>query len=176
MEFIFETIYDQKGVSVMAKALRKTIRKKRSKRTRIFGAIIVLCAIMLTIPEEGEEFIVTGSMIATWVTVGIMTLTLLFEDKINGYIARKRMLTGMHKSITTFKEDCYTSETELGKTEFYYNNIHVLAETDEYFVFLFKPNHAQIYDKKGMKQGSLDEFRSFIEQKTEKEFQRISGK
>ena len=28
MEYIFETKYDQKGISVMAEALRKTIRKK----------------------------------------------------------------------------------------------------------------------------------------------------
>ena len=31
MEFIFETNYDQKGITVMAKALRKTIRKKRKQ-------------------------------------------------------------------------------------------------------------------------------------------------
>ena len=35
MEFIFETNYDQKGISAMAEALRKTVRKKRSKRTHI---------------------------------------------------------------------------------------------------------------------------------------------
>ena len=28
MEFVFETMYNQKGISVMAAVLRKTIRKK----------------------------------------------------------------------------------------------------------------------------------------------------
>ena len=102
-----------------------------------------------------------------------MALTLLFEDKLNGYIARKRMLPGMDKSLVTFKEESYLSETAVGKTEFYYNNINTIAETDEYFVFIFNQNHAQIYDKNGLKKGTIEGFRDFIIQKTEKEIQRI---
>lgn len=171
MEFIFETKYDQKGITTMAKALRKTIRKKRSRRSHIFGIIIILCAILLSLPEKGEAFVITGNLVITWVAV--MAVTLLFEDKLNGYIARKRMLPGMDKSLVTFKEDSYLSETAVGKTEFYYNNINTIAETDEYFVFIFNQNHAQIYDKKGTKEGTIEGFRAFITQKTEKEIQRI---
>lgn len=173
MEFIFETNYDQKGITTMAKALRKTIRKKRSKRSHIFGIIIILCAIMLSLPEKGEAFVITGSLVVTWIAVAVMTVTLLFEDKLNGYIARKRMLPGMDKALVTFKEESYLSETAVGKTEFYYNNIHTLAESDEYFVFIFNQNHAQIYDKSGLKEGSLEEFKKFITEKTGKEMQRI---
>ena len=62
MEFIFETNYDQKGITVMAKALRKTIRKKRSKRSHIFGIIIIICAILLSIPDKNEEFVITMNL------------------------------------------------------------------------------------------------------------------
>jgi len=41
MEFRFETVYNQKAFTSMAKALRKTIRKKRSKRSHIFGWMVV---------------------------------------------------------------------------------------------------------------------------------------
>ena len=173
MEFIFETNYDQKGITAMAKALRKTIRKKRSKRSHIFGIIIIICAILLSLPDKNEVFVITMNLVVTWIAVAVMAITLLFEDKINGYIARKRMLTGMEKSIVTFKEESYLSETAVGKTEFYYNNIHTLAESDKYFVFIFNQNHAQIYDKNGLKEGSLEEFRKFITEKTGKEMQRI---
>lgn len=173
MEFIFETNYDQKGITVMAKALRKTIRKKRSKRSHIFGIIIILCAILLSISDKNEEFVITMNLVVTWIAVMVMTVTLLFEDKLNGYIARKRMLPGMEKSIVTFQEESYLSETAVGKTEFYYNNINTIAETDEYFVFIFNQNHAQIYDKKGLKEGTIEGFRDFITQKTEKEIQKI---
>jgi len=173
MEFIFETNYDQKGITAMAKALRKTIRKKRSKRSHIFGAIIILCAILLSLPEKGEAFVITVNLVVTWIAVVVMVFTLLFEDRINGYIARRRMLPGMDKSIVTFKEESYLSETAVGKTEFYYNNIHTLVESDDYFVFIFNQSHAQIYDKKGLKEGSLEGFRNFITEKTGKEIQRI---
>ena len=154
MEFVFETNYDQKGITAMAKALRKTIRKKRRKRSHIFGIIIILCAILLSIPDKNEAFVITTNLVVTWIAVGVMVLTLLFEDKMNGYIARKRMLPGMEKSIVTFQEESYLSETAVGKTEFYYNNINTLVETDEYFVFIFNQNHAQIYDKNGMTKGN----------------------
>ena len=40
MKFTFETEYNTKTMSVMAKALRKTIRKKHSRRSHIFGWIV----------------------------------------------------------------------------------------------------------------------------------------
>lgn len=173
MEFIFETNYDQKGISAMAEALRKTVRKKRSKRTHILGWLIILFAILISIPVKGEEFVLETRMIITWIVVLIMAITLIFEDKINGYIAKKRMLTGMDKAKTTFKEENYIIETNIGKTEFYYENIKEIAETDDYFVFVFDQSHAQIYAKKGIASGNVDDFRKFIIEKTEKKIQEI---
>ena len=97
----------------------------------------------------------------------------IFEDKINGYIAKKRMVTGLDKAKTTFKEEKYISETKIGKTEFYYENIKELAETEDYFVFVFDQSHAQIYAKKGIASGNIDDFRKFIIEKTEKKIQEI---
>lgn len=173
MEFIFETNYDKKSLSTMAEILRKTIRKKRNKRTHILGWLVILFAILISIPSEGEEFIIDAKTIITWVVVIIMALTLIFEDKINGYIARKRMLAGTEKATTTFKEESYSSETKIGKSEFYYKNIKEITETDDYFVFVFDQSHAQIYDKKSISSGTVDEFREFIARKIEKEVQRI---
>ena len=47
MEFQFETRYDQKGLNALARALRKTIRKKRSRRSHIFGWCIVALDVLL---------------------------------------------------------------------------------------------------------------------------------
>lgn len=173
MKFVFETLYDAKGVAVMAEALRKTIRKKKSRRSHILAVLIILCAILLSLPGKDETFELTFRFVITWLVVPVMIVTLLFEDRLNGYFARKRMLTGMEKATATFGEESYISETAVGKTEFYYDNINVIAETDEYFVFIFTPNYAQIYDKNGMLEGTPEEFRRFIVEKTEKEIQRI---
>ena len=54
-----------------------------------------------------------------------------------------------------------------------YHRADFSVGTDEYFVFIFNQNHAQIYDKNGLKEGTVEGFRNFITRKTEKEIQRI---
>lgn len=173
MEFVFETIYDQKGIAVMAEALRKTIRKKKSKKQHVWAILIIILAVMLSVPKNNEEFVITFNLVITWIAVVVMVMAFIFQDKINGYFARKRMITGMEKSITTFKDDSYVSETNIGKTEFYYTNILEIVENNDYFIFIFDKSHAQIYDKNGITKGNIDEFRNFITKKTDKEIQVI---
>lgn len=173
MEFKFETAYNQEAITVMAKALRKTVRQKRSRRSHIFGVIVVIFALLLTLPLGDREFVLDFNTIITWIAAAIILFVLLFEDKINGYVAKKRMLPGLDKATVTFYEDCYCSETEIGKSEFKYNNIILLAETADYFVFVFSQSHAQIYDKKSIEGGTIEEFREFIKGVTGKEIYSI---
>ena len=43
-----------------------------------------------------------------------------------------------------------------------------MAETKDYFVFLFSKNHAQVYDKRTLTGGTAEEFRAFMQEKTGK--------
>ena len=173
MEFKFETAYNQEAITAMAKALRKTVRSKKSHRSHIFGVIVVIMAILLTLPIGDKEFVLNFKTIITWLVAAVLIFVLLFEDKINGYMARKRMLPGLAQSIVTFREDSYYSETEVGNSEFKYHNIISLAETSDYFVFLFSQNHAQVYDKKSIAGGTMEEFREFIRNVTGRNIQNI---
>ena len=103
MEFIVETAYDQKAIAMMAKALRKTTRSKSSKRSHIFGIAVMILAVVLTLPIGEKEFVLDFRTIFTWAIAAIIFFTLIFEDSINGYVARKRMLPGLAKSTVTFK-------------------------------------------------------------------------
>lgn len=168
-EFTFETTYNQKAMTTMARALRKTVRKKHSRRSHIFGWIITVLAVLLVLPIGEREVVFNFRTVITWAVIVIIVATLLFEDWINGYIARKRMLPGTAFALCTFGEDDYVSETKAGKTEWKYENIETIAETKDYFVFLFGKNHAQVYDKSSLQGGSIEEFRTFLMKKTEKE-------
>jgi len=169
MEFTFETNYGQKATTTMARVLRKTLTRKHSRKSHIFGWIIMIFAILLTLPIGDKVFTLDMKTIITYLVILILFLVLIFEDNINGYIARKRMLKGTDKSKVTFSETSYYSETEMGNTEWKYDNIGILAETKDYFVFIFSPSHAQLYDKQSMSGGTVEEFKIFIQDKTQKE-------
>ena len=169
MQFTFETNYNQKTLSVMAKCIRKVARKAKSKRSHLFGWIVVALALFLSF--------VNGKKILTWMVAAIIVITLFFEDYINGYFAKKRLLKGTEKAASVFDTaaDTFTSETAVGKSEFTYDRIMHIAETDDYFVFIFSENHAQIYDKKSCTGGSIEEFKRFLSEKTGKPVVTVKG-
>ena len=173
MEFRCETAYDQQAIATMAKALRKTARRKRSRRSHILGAILIVAAILLTLPLGGKEFVLDSRTVITWLVAAVLLFTLLFEDKLNGYIARKRMLPGLASATVTFHENGYHSETEIGSSDFKYSTVAMLAETEDYFVFVFSPSHAQIYSKKSLTGGTVEEFRAFLTTATGREIQKV---
>ncbi len=169
MIFTFETDYDQKALSVMAKCLRKTARKARSRRSHIFGWIVIVLAVLLSFASGEEGFAVNFKNVITWIAAAVILITLIFEDRLNGYFAGKRMLKGTEKAIASFdteQTDMFSSETSVGKSEFSYEKIIMIAETSGYFVFVFSANHAQVYDKSSLTGGTESEFRRFIGEKT----------
>lgn len=165
MEFIFKTDYTAKSMAVIAKALRKTIRKKHSRRTRIFGVIIFLIGLFFS---WVDGFTFDLASIITYLAMVTVALTIIFEDKINGYVAKKKMLPGTENSEVTFNDDGFCSVTPMASSNWNYDKISLIVETKDYFVFIFSLNHAQLYDKNNLTGGTVDEFRNFIEEKTEK--------
>lgn len=173
MEFTFQTKYNQKAMKEMAKGVRKTIRRKRNLRSRIFGFAICILGMTLTLIPGEQGLTVDFSSVLTWIAVTIMGVVLIWEDSINGYLARKRLLPGTELSTTVFHADGYESASEFGTSEWGYDKIVEVAETKEYFVFVFSISHAQVYDKASLTGGTLDEFREFIQRKTEKEIAEV---
>lgn len=171
MKYTFETLYNQEALTVMAKCLRKTVRRKKSKRSYIFGWIVVILAVILSVASDAESFAIDFKKVITWATALAIVVSFIFEDWLNGYFAKKRMLKGTEKSTSTFDTEIATafiSETAIGKSEFSYDKVAQIAETERYFVFIFSENHAQVYDKVSISGGTVDEFREFISKVTNK--------
>lgn len=166
MKFSFETVYDQKALTAMAKAVRKTVRKKRNRRSHIFGIIVLVLGLLLILAHIINKDPFSFQLLITILAVLAILIALIFEDQLNGYIAKKRMMPEMAKAEVRFFENGYESVTEVGETKFKYENIQALAESKRYFVFMFSKSHAQVYDKKSIDGGSVKKFRNFIEEKT----------
>lgn len=169
MNFTVETKYDQKSFTVMARVLRKTIRKKQSNRSHIMGILLIIAGTFLCFANGFK--LNTG--LVTMLALALIAVVLLWEDQVNAYLGRKRMLSGLSKSVTTFTEESYCSETEIGKSEFAYDKVTLIAETEEYFVFVFDKLHGQVYDKRNIHGGSVEEFRSFLEERTKKKVEKL---
>lgn len=83
------------------------------------------------------------------------------------------MLPEMERAAVTFQEERYHAETELGSSDFKYESIAEIVETEKFFVFIFGQNHAQAYDKRRMTGGTADEFRAFLKTVTGKDIQKV---
>ena len=165
MKFTVETTYDQKTMTALARVLRKTLRAKRNKRTHIFGWLLIIVTLLLM---WAQDFILNAQSVVTMVAMVVMAATLLWEDHINGYTARKRLLKGLDKSLTSFSEDGYESVTAVGKTQWTYNVVDRIVKHGEYVVFVFDKNHGQVYDLQNLSGGTVDEFQHFLTKKTGK--------
>lgn len=172
MEYIFETNYDKKTLKTMARIVRKTVRKKHSRRSHVFGWLVILFGILMLFLNGGFVDI-NFQKVITGMAVLMIIIALLFEDQLNGYLAGKRMLPGTKSAITKFTEDGYTSEVKAGTTEWKYENIELVAETSDYFAFVFGQNHAQVFEKNSLVGGTIDGFRTFIKDKTGKQIQQV---
>lgn len=167
MEFNFETEYTQKAATTMAKGLRKTVRKKSSRRVHIFGWIIVALAVLSAVaPLAMGEFTLNFNSVVTILVLIIMIVVLTAEDWINGYLGRKRMIAGTEKWVSVFHEDNFCVTTGVGQGVWSYDVIHGIAEADDYFVLALNKTFAQVYDKSSISGGTVEEFRKFISEKT----------
>ena len=85
MEFTCHTTYDQKSLTAMARAVRKTVRAKRSRMVRIWAWIIIaLLAVSI--------WLSWGNVWQTAADCAVMAALLVIgwkEDAINGYFARR---------------------------------------------------------------------------------------
>ena len=173
--FTVKTTYDLKTLTVMARALRKTLRKGHSILTRIITSAFIAALLFIVvgyflIGEVGENLFMLAFDVGTIV---MLLLIMLMEDTLNGWIAGKQMLPGGRDGETTFEADTYTTTTAAVTSTWTYGQIMAICETEEYFVFLLSKKHGQIFNKKGLQDGDWQDFRAFIMERTGKPIQNI---
>lgn len=174
MKFTIQTDYTARRMTTMAAVLRKTVRKKHSRRSHLFGWIVLLCAAAVSVWHIVKGDPLDTAQLVTWIAFAVLLFTLLWEDRINGYLAYKRMMAGTQTNITEFFPDRYVTRTDAGTTEWHYDKILLIAETKDAFVFVFDKRYGQIYDKHTLEGGSVEEFKSFLQDVTEKTIIKLS--
>lgn len=171
MEFNCHTTYDQKALTAMARAIRKTIRAKAGRRVRLYAWIIIgLLAVSL--------WLSWGNIWQTAANCAVIAALLLVswkEDALNGYFAKRRALPGTDAADTAFYPDHFLVKTAAAESKWQYDKILALAETGEYLVFVMGKDHALAMEKAMLAGGSLPEFRRFLEEKSGQSIRSIGG-
>lgn len=165
MRFVIQTTYDQKGMTAMARTLRKSLRRKKSTRTHIFGGVFFAVVLLLLI-AEGWPFSARGWMTAV-IALAVLVV-LLWQDQLNGWLAGRKTLPGMELVEAVFTEDEYVNRAATVETHWHHEQIKAAFETKDYFVFFLSDRHGQIYDKHGFLEGTPEDFRTFISEQTGK--------
>lgn len=172
MVYRFETNHDRAALTAIAKCLRKTVLRKKSRRTHIWGWIVIAWAALLAVMTQKDGFTFDLRAIIVGIAVIAGVLIMIFEDGVNGAISKKNLLKGAECASIVFDPEnpaFYVSECAAEKAEYPYGLILVIAETENYFVFILDEKHGQICDKRALSGGDVDSFRQFIRERTGKE-------
>ncbi len=169
--FEVEQTYDLAALTVLCRALRKTGRPVwRVVRGVIWGIFALGAALIV-------YSLATGNLSAgDWkllLSVAVLLGFLVFEDRLNGWIALRQLVPGTAHSTTVFEEDAYTVTTEKTQTRWQYDNITSICESERYYLCFLGKKHGQLFDKRCFRQDNSDAFRAFLEQKTGKTFQKV---
>ena len=172
MSYRFETNFDQAALTAVSKCLRKTVRRKKSRRAHIWGWLVIVWAAILVVMTQKNGFTFNLRALIAGIAVIVGALFLIFEDRTNAAFSMKNLVKGMGCETAVFDSEnpaFFISESNLGRTENSYDMILVIAETENYFVFILDENHGQVYDKRNLTGGDVDAFRQFICERTGKE-------
>lgn len=162
MEFICHTTYDQKALTAMARAIRKTVRARKSRRTR-FYAWVIIGLLLLSVWLSWGNIWKTAAICAV---IAALLLICWKEDAINGFVAKHSSLPGTGAADTEFYPDYFLVKTAAAESRWQYDKILALAETDGHFLFVMGKNHAMALEKAGLEGGSSADFSRFIEEKS----------
>lgn len=164
MELEIRTKYDLPALTAMARGLRKTVRRRRSRITRIFGLLVVALGLFLGLitlrldpPEVGWPSVIVSVLLAA---------VMLTEDRVNGFFAKNKVLPGTEDVLIRFDPEEYTSYTQVGESKWHYGNIQAIAEGERYLVLALSKRHAQAFDKQGFIQGDIEQLRALLTEKT----------
>lgn len=173
MEFRFETDYNLETLTAMAKGLRKTVRRKRNRRTRIFAGIVLVIGLVSSALSIASKEPLRARNLLVLLAMLCVIYASLQEDRLNARAAKRRLLPGTEHAGCVFGEDGYTIKTSVTESRFSYAQIRAVAELPRYLVLALSNNQAQVFDKESLSGGTIEEFRAFLADKTGKPVQQI---
>lgn len=162
MEFTFDLNYDQKAMTVMAKAMRKGLQEEQDKRSKIIGWVFIALTVLILLTSKTFGWM----QIAACILIAGFAAYLIWQDQVNGWLALRKLPEKMRKGRWLFREDGYFSDTEAGESDYSYHNIFLMVESQGYMMLVFHEGTAHVIDMSTIQGGTAAEFRKLLRRQT----------
>ena len=163
MEFVNQTVIGSKELAALSKGARKTMRRNRNRMVRTMAALVIALNVFFA-------WVSLRAGDSRWWLNGALALFLLvivvWEDRLNGRFRAKHVLPDAREVTASFGPEGYTHVSKASDSRFTYDQIRMICETPEHFLFYLDRSLGQIYRKDGFTKGTAMAFRDFIVQKT----------
>ncbi len=163
MEFVNQTVIGSKELAALSKGARKTMRRNRNRMVRTMAALVIALNVFFA-------WVSLQAGDSRWWLNGALALFLLvivvWEDRLNGKFRAKHVLPDAREVTASFGPEGYTHVSKASNSRFTYDQIRMICETPEHFLFYLDRSLGQIYRKDGFTKGTAMAFREFIVQKT----------
>ena len=163
MEFVNQTVIGSKELAALSKGARKTMRRNRNRMVRTMAALVIALNVFFA-------WVSLRAGDSRWWLNGALALFLLvivvWEDRLNGRFRAKHVLPDAREVTASFGPEGYTHVSKASDSRFTYDQIRLICETPEHFLFYLDRSLGQIYRKDGFTKGTAMAFREFIVQKT----------
>jgi len=162
MEFTFDMNYNQKAMTAMAKAIRKGLQEEQDKKSKIIGWVFVALTVLILLFSKTFGWM----QIVASVIIAVFAAYLIWQDQVNGYFAMKKLPEKMRTGKWLFREDGYFSDSEAGESDYSYQNIFMMVESQGYMILVFHEGKAQIIDLSTIQGGTAADFRKLLRRQT----------
>ena len=162
MELTFEMNYNLKAMTAMAKAMRKGLQEEQDKKSKIIGWVFVALTVLILLFSANFGWM----QIAASILITGFACYLIWQDKVNGYLALRKLPENMRTGKWLFREDGYFSDTEAGESDYSYENIFIMVESQGYMILVFHEGNAHIIDLSTIQGGTVQDFRRLLRKKT----------
>ena len=163
MEFVNQTVIGSKELAALSKGARKTMRRNRNRMVRTMAALVIALNVFFA-------WVSLRAGDSRWWLNGALALFLLvivvWEDRLNGRFRAKHVLPDAREVTASFGPEGYPHVSKASDSRFTYDQIRMICETPEHFLFYLDRSLGQIYRKDGFTKGTAMAFREFIVQKT----------
>lgn len=162
--FVNQTSYDTRTLSALNRMAEATVRKEKSRRTRLLCFILGVFCIVAGYFWRGQQSLISNLLLLYGV---LLLLVGISWTKFQLRSSKRQLQRGAQEVICQFGQEeivCHLSSGIINR--YTYGQIEAIASDAEWYVIFFDADHGFILDKNGFTEGDAASFKAFIGQHT----------